>query len=287
MKFIPTLTKKLSQITLISQLFSRFTPKSDKQAILVILLHNFLPVLGAIFLGWNIADILIFLWIDNVVMGLFHALKIFMAGGGKYKKGLKYGNLSSLISAAGFLFQWGAFCLVHGVLSSILSLIILAAINNTAEDPFLISDYDPTPLVVSFVALTVFYMIDFLKNYMLNDAYKKARMTKMSKLPFGQMIVLHLAILAVGFVFGFVGIPIMIKLEDFDSWKGIDRETLSTVANFVFSLLGGIATGIIKTWWDYRVFFYADELGDYTTDLQKKASKTRRKQLKDTTSKYN
>jgi hypothetical protein len=48
----------------------------------------------------------------------------------------------------------------------------------------------------------------------------------------------------------------------------------------IFSVVGGLFAGLIlggvKTWWDIRVVYYADKLGQCTSSEQKKAARTRR-----------
>lgn len=83
-----------------------------------VLLGNLSPVFGVVALGWDVAPLLLFYWLENLVVGGFTVLRMAlstgpMAGGqgassGRTPVGLK------LFLIPFFCAHFGLFCLVHG-----------------------------------------------------------------------------------------------------------------------------------------------------------------------------
>lgn len=76
-----------------------------------IVLSNAIPIAGVLFFGWPAFSLLLFYWIENVVVGAFNVLKIAVSGVTKP---------NPMAAFTGFLvpffcFHYGLFCYVHGV----------------------------------------------------------------------------------------------------------------------------------------------------------------------------
>jgi hypothetical protein len=76
-----------------------------------IVASNAIPIFGVLFLGWPAFSLLLFYWIENVVIGGFNALKIAASGIGKPKALAAF----TLFLVPFFIFHYGMFCFVHGV----------------------------------------------------------------------------------------------------------------------------------------------------------------------------
>ncbi len=48
---------------------------------LALVLVNLIPLLGAIFLGWNAFDVIFLYWLENIVVGFYTVIKMLFARG--------------------------------------------------------------------------------------------------------------------------------------------------------------------------------------------------------------
>jgi Zn-dependent protease with chaperone function len=76
----------------------------DRLPLKALLVANLLPIPGVLFFGWDVASLLLFYWIENLVIGFYTALRMLRAGGA-----------GAIPQMAFFLFHYGAFCGAHGV----------------------------------------------------------------------------------------------------------------------------------------------------------------------------
>lgn len=72
---------------------------------------NVVPVIGVIFFGWQALPLLVFYWIENVIVGVLNIPKIVLSG---VTKPMPEPVIGSVL-AAFFTFHYGMFCFVHGV----------------------------------------------------------------------------------------------------------------------------------------------------------------------------
>ena len=76
-----------------------------------ILLQNMIPVAGVLFFGWKAFLLLLFYWLENVVIGLVNLLKIAVSGFTKNREA----GLVTLFLVPFFVVHYGIFCFVHGM----------------------------------------------------------------------------------------------------------------------------------------------------------------------------
>jgi hypothetical protein len=72
---------------------------------------NAIPVVGVLFFDWQALPLLVFYWIENVVIGAFNVVKIFIAG--VTKDGVQ--RIASFFLVPFFILHYGLFCFVHGI----------------------------------------------------------------------------------------------------------------------------------------------------------------------------
>jgi hypothetical protein len=72
---------------------------------------NLVPVFGIIFFGWHALPLLVFYWIENVIIGVLNIPKIVLSGVTKPMPEPVIGP----VLAAFFAFHYGMFCFIHGV----------------------------------------------------------------------------------------------------------------------------------------------------------------------------
>lgn len=88
-----------------------------------LLLVNFLPIFGVFFLHWSIFIILFMYWLENVVVGLYNVLKLFLC---ETKTKDVPRNIAGLVGLGKtfiilfFMLHFGMFTLAHGIFVLIL-----------------------------------------------------------------------------------------------------------------------------------------------------------------------
>jgi hypothetical protein len=77
-----------------------------------IIASNAIPVAGVLFFGWQALPLLVFYWIENVVIGAVNVPKILVAG---LTKGDFVQRTAGFVLVPFFILHYGLFCFVHGI----------------------------------------------------------------------------------------------------------------------------------------------------------------------------
>ena len=103
----------------------RFQVKDFSLSIWALIISNSIPVVGAIVFSWDVGLILTIYWMENIVLGFYNVIKMWMAkpdlemvGAGKKSAGLLPGKIFII---GFFIFHFGMFCMVHGVFVMVMS----------------------------------------------------------------------------------------------------------------------------------------------------------------------
>jgi hypothetical protein len=159
---------------------------------------NAIPVFGVLFFGWAAMPLMVFYWIENVLIGAFNLPKILIAG---FTKPVPM-NWVSLFLAPFFVFHYGLFCFVHGVF--IFAMFSFAdAIAGRSEPSAEAMDVvaratqmlqDDADLRWSVIALVVVLAFRFFVLWLGRAEWRNADpMTQMFE-PYGRILVMHFTI---------------------------------------------------------------------------------------------
>lgn len=173
------------------------------------LLVNAIPVLGVLFGGWSAFALMLLYWLENVVIGVFNVARMIASGVAQGPAGIA----ACLFVVPFFTFHYGMFCLVHGVFVWTMfgqGFAQMAAING----PFDLSDLVSrvvtlTPgLRAGFISIVIWQAVLFGVFFLGRGEHRRTDpMTQMAA-PYGRIIVLHITILAGGFVVLALGQPL-------------------------------------------------------------------------------
>jgi hypothetical protein len=175
---------------------------------------NILPLLGVLLLGWDVAALMLLYWSENLVIGFYTLLKMFIQS-----------PLGGLASGAFFLIHYGGFCAVHGVF-------IMAMLVDGEFEPF---PTDPWPLflvfpqllfnvagqvfahassewMVTFAALFVSHGISFVLNFLRGPERDEMTVKSLMGAPYGRVVVLHVAIIFGGMAVMALGQPVFMLM---------------------------------------------------------------------------
>ncbi len=148
---------------------------------LALILANLVPVLGTVYLGWRLSDVMVLYWSESAVIGLFNVLKIAVVG-----------RWLALVAAPFFVSHFGAFMAVHFLFvygffvqgPNDLSFGDLARVMRTFTDLW-------PALLVLLVSHAVSFFVNFIGRGERRDSTLEDLMTE----PYSRIIFMHLVII--------------------------------------------------------------------------------------------
>ena len=186
------------------------TKRIDTSVVLLIV-ANLIPLIGVLFLGWDIFQILIFFWAESFVIGFYNILKMIKAPAPEPNK--LGGIIEKIFLIPFFIVHYGGFMFGHLLfiivffLSKVQSSIILT--NSSIQQPTtdLIASGITTALNPLFSqlgwalgALFISHGISYYQNYLQKGEYKKTSTAELFVAPYGRIIFMHLIIIGGAFV---------------------------------------------------------------------------------------
>jgi hypothetical protein len=182
---------------------------SSLGALIALIVANVIPLLGVLFLGWSVWNILIIYWLENGIVGAFNILKMARAEGTSADPGpalMINGQPASSMSRFGlmpfFAMHYGIFWFVHGIF--VFTLPAFAILSPGAAGEMTI---EPGSILVAGFALAVSHGLSFWWNYLRGGEYRRATAASLMFAPYRRLIVLHLTIIFGGMAIMFTGAP--------------------------------------------------------------------------------
>lgn len=188
---------------------------------------NTIPLVGVLFFGWNVWNILVIYWLENGIVGAFNILKMARAEGDDFAEGFKInGRSPNGIFKAGlipfFIVHYGLFWFVHGVFVLTLPLFMGIAggggsiggsgpigpgVATPPFEPAIDNAFDLGWLAFALVALAVSHGLSFWWNFLRAGEYRRVSPARQMFAPYGRMVVLHLTIIFGALAIGLTGAP--------------------------------------------------------------------------------
>ena len=199
--------------------------RSASESLPVLVAANLVPLLGVLFLDWDLATILVLYWIENGIVGVLNVPKILLARG-PLRVGLpgaaQLEPLMLMVSAPGalrfvlapfFLFHYGLFWLAHGVFVFSLPFVWAgpSALGGEAPFPFgsavRLIDLPPA-IAIAAAGLALSHVVSFRLNFVGRREYLGVSAIEQMFRPYGRLVVLHVTIVLGGIAVGALGQPI-------------------------------------------------------------------------------
>lgn len=174
-----------SLTTTVSQALSR------PEAIWIVA-SNAIPIYGVLVLGWPAFSLLLFYWIENVVIGGFNVLKIAVSG---FTKPAVLAAITVFLIPF-FCFHYGLFCFVHGIF--VLAMFSFGGAFEGAPDDVVsvvwrLLETDPD-LRRSVLALVGVQALSFLLAWVVAGEWRKTNPLSQMFEPYGRILVMHFTI---------------------------------------------------------------------------------------------
>lgn len=165
---------------------------------------NLVPVVGVLFWGWSAFALIFLYWLENVVIGVRTLASMIanaaVAGGVNWLAVIFFGGF--------FTFHYGLFCFGHGVFvlaffggnlsgDSILDVVGVAR-------RVLVSE---TNLLIGFASIVIWQAVQFVI-FLTGGEVRRTNILELMGSPYPRIIVLHLTIIAGGFVLVLLNQPL-------------------------------------------------------------------------------
>ncbi|MGH2474269.1 MAG: DUF6498-containing protein, partial [Candidatus Limnocylindrales bacterium] len=183
-------------------------------AVVALIVANAIPLVGVLFFGWSVWNILIVYWLENGIVGVFNVLKMARAegpggGDGVTLNGRSATDSGKLALIPFFIVHYGIFWFVHGVF--VLTLPAFTgtfgggfgldgegggpAIGFPFEDRVPDVGVDPGVIVVAVVALAISHGLSYWWNFLRGGEYRRVSAARQMFAPYGRLVALHLTII--------------------------------------------------------------------------------------------
>jgi len=173
-----------------------------------LLAANVVPLFGVLFLKWDAFGIVLLYWAENLAVGLYNVLKIALV---KVKE--PKDHLGKLFMIPFFMVHFGGFTGIHGIFILMMFgksdggfmnqttwpcfFAFLQILLNVVREALSIM----TPQMrLAVFALFASHGISFVYNYLIKGEYAKTNLGMLMAAPYGRVVVMHVAIIAGGFL---------------------------------------------------------------------------------------
>lgn len=171
---------------------------------LALLAANAFPLAGVFLFRWEVFPLLLLFWSENVIVGIFNALKMLCAAP---SQGLQWAMKCFFIPF--FCFHYGLFTFVHGIFVVIL---FGGGLRDRMSAPSLQMFLDAlrgNHLGWAVFGLFASHAVAFTHNYLLGGEFRRTDVTQLMMQPYGRIIVLHLTVLLGGFLMMALKSPVL------------------------------------------------------------------------------
>ncbi|MFH1370498.1 MAG: DUF6498-containing protein [Planctomycetota bacterium] len=186
--------------------------------LLFLVLANMAPIYGVVVFGWDAFYIVLLYWAENLIIGFYNILKIAFA---KVEHPILH--LGKLFMIPFFIIHYGGFVAVHGIF-------VFLIFGKSEGGKVLEMGKYTWPCFLVFVQLligvirhcwttiandmkyvmgTLFlsHGVSFVRNYLIAGEYKTSKPKDLMGQPYSRIVVMHIAILAGGFLSFSIGSP--------------------------------------------------------------------------------
>ena len=168
--------------------------RPDALAIATLVAANLVPLVGVLFFDWQVLNIALLYWVENIVVGIYAVLRM-----------LKVGGATALPLAIFFCVHFGGFCAGH-----LLFIVVLlgGAFDGTATAASPPAASGALAWLLGIAAMFVSHGVSYVRNFLGKREYERSSINAEMGKPYPRMIVLHVAIVLGAFAVASLGSPI-------------------------------------------------------------------------------
>jgi hypothetical protein len=171
---------------------------------LALLLANFIPLLGVLFMEWDVGGIVVLYWAENLVIGVYTILKMFVAE--------RLGAIGKILF---FCVHYGGFSAVHGMfvlkLTEYAGITGMPAAETSWPGPLVVFEifYNlvnsvlgaaPDEFLWVLLAMTLSHGVSFLLLFIGQGEFRKTTASKLMRAPYQRVAILHITVIIGAFL---------------------------------------------------------------------------------------
>ena len=145
------------------------------------MLANLVPVIGALYFGWDLSSVLVISWAESAVIGFYNICKMLVIGG-----------ISSFFYGIFFISHFGAYMAIHFMF---LYQIFIKGMNSAASVSIEEVSLYLVNLWPAILALFVSHGISFIQNFLGRKEYINRTAKKQMSEPYQRIVFMHLVII--------------------------------------------------------------------------------------------
>lgn len=167
---------------------------------IALIIANLVPIAGTLFLGWNLADVMVLYWAESAVVGFYNLLKIIVIG-----------RWSALFYGPFFTGHFGCFMAVHFLF--IYTLFVVGVQNDMDSGGDLSEVWQLfLSLWPALAALFISHTYSFFHNFLGRQEYKGRTVADQMGEPYSRIIFMHLVLIFGGGLSMILGEPTPVLL---------------------------------------------------------------------------
>lgn len=167
---------------------------------LVLIIVNLIPVVGSVFLNWNLADVMVLYWAESAVIGFFNICKIIVIG-----------RWIAVFAGLFFVGHFGAFMAVHFLFIYTIFVKQMqtgsAAGSELAEVALLFTSLWP-----ALAALFISHAFSFFSNFLGRQEYRGRTVNDQMSEPYSRIIFMQMVLIFGGGLSMVLGSPVPVLL---------------------------------------------------------------------------
>ncbi len=152
----------------------------------ILIIANLVPLVGAVWFGWDVFDIVLTYWFENLVIGFITILRIATV---RKREGADSILFRKILMIPFFMIHYGGFCIGHG---AFIGHMLGREREVSPED---LDSGGGMGLWVAVLALFISHLFSFFRNYIGRGEFKRAILEFQMFAPYPRIVVLHLAIM--------------------------------------------------------------------------------------------
>jgi hypothetical protein len=171
----------------------------SKPSVIALILANLVPIAGVLVLDWHVFDVVILYWAENVVIGVVNVLRMIVSKGAS----ARYFDIPF------FIVHYGMFCFGH--YTGIVAIFGGGPEKGLLQSPFLsipLSEAWQSPLWIGVAGIAISHLLSFRTNFIGGGEYLRTNTSQLMRRPYGRIVVLHIGIIAGGFLVSLLGDPV-------------------------------------------------------------------------------
>ena len=180
-------------------------PPRSRLVLFALVLANLVPLFGVLYLEWDVGSIVVLYWVENLIIGCYTLLKMLVTG--------KVGAVPLMLF---FCLHYGGFCAIHGVfvleLTQFAGSVPEIAVQEEWPGPLVlvqrISLAAPREFQWAVLALLLSHGVSFALLFLGQGEYLRSTLNQLMNAPYKRIAVLHIAVIAGGFLVVKMGSPL-------------------------------------------------------------------------------